>query len=74
MEMPEGFKRFEEWCFNFDSMRKYDGNVPMTLSNAAKLMKQMAETLLTAQKALEAHDPLTVEEIKSILKKFQEWK
>lgn len=45
MEMPEGFKRFEDWCFTFDSCRRFDGDVPMTLSNAAKLMKEMAEAL-----------------------------
>lgn len=77
MEMPEGWKRLKHYAEDHDAHNDDMGGCFMVCDGYAEallLMKEMAEMLLTAQKTLEAYDPVTVEEIKAVLKKFQDWK
>jgi hypothetical protein len=72
MKMPKGFNRFKEWAYNFDSMRRFEGDIPNTLSNAANLMQEMAESL---EDCLQSQiDKVDWIKANKILKKFQEWK
>lgn len=79
MEMPEGFLRFEEWCDNFDAARKFNpsGHKDITLSTAARLMREMAECLELYKYISHKSDPRDVSHCSAaaeVLGKFKEWK